>query len=172
MGIPPLKHVVDSGTVSVASAAQTIFNIATGVLNPDYISNPTNVRAASIIRKVHLQIDLVRYPLAVDAGGNANYFDMYVGFNINNNQVMPIAGSTGNSKINNQIFWEEGCLITYPKTEADLTEVWHKVWRVDISIPQAWSKIMDGDTLNLYFKSSIADGYFLKIKAIYKEIYP
>lgn len=173
MGIPPQKHVVDSGSTSVTSTAKTSFEIAKGVINPDYSANPSNVRVGSIIKGIVLQFDAV-----MDVGAsNANniYLDWYVGFNIDGQQTaqLPNPGSVGSSDIMQQIFHEDGAILKVPST-ASVNSQWQNPvsWRLYIKVPKSWEKLNRGDQIQLYFKFDTAQKCWIKVKAIYYEIFP
>lgn len=171
--IPPQKHVVDSGPVSVTSTIQTKFQIAHGVLNPDYNSNQASVRVGSLVRGVLIQLEVALDNATISSSGNPPiYFDWFIMFNVDDAQSPPTAGNVGQSDLLVQVFHQDGCLIPTPTAVAATIPPITRVWQTFVSLPPSWSKFMRGDALNLYFKADQALKYWTKIRAIYKEIFP
>lgn len=171
--MPPQKHIIDSGATSVTSSTQTLLEIAKGVMNPDPFTNPTNVRAGSIIGQLTVQLDVV-LDRTIFGNYDALYFDWYVGYNINGSQTMPTAdnvmGSAG-ADLLNQVFHQDGCIFSFADTTTTAEQT-VKSWRLNIDIPKAWKKVNRGDTINLYFKFNAAIKSWVKIRVIYKEYFP
>lgn len=173
MRMPPQKHIIDSGLTSVTSTTQTLMEIAKGVINPDPFTNPTNCRAGSIIGQLTVQFDVV---LDRTASGinDPSLLDWYIGYNINGGQTMPTAdnvmGSAG-ADLLNQVFHQDGCILEFP-TNTNVSDMQMHSWRLNVTLPKTWSKIMRGDTINLYFKFSFAIKTWVKIRVIYKEYFP
>lgn len=171
MGIPPQKHVIDSGSTTVTSTTKSTFEIVKGVLNPDYTANPSNVRVGSIVTGIMLQIDVCQD--VADTNANPVYMDWYVSYNIDSGQSLPNPGAVGSSDLMGQIFHEDGCLIPINTASASgALNSMPKSWRTYVSIPRSYSKIMRGDVIQFVFKFDTAVKMWMKVKAIYKEIYP
>lgn len=173
MTMPPQKHVIDPGATSVTSTSKTSLELVKGVLNPDYTANPTNVRVGSVVRGITVQIDVT--PDEGSFNANPLYFDWYLGYNIDGQQTaqLPNPGSVGSSDLMNQVFHEDGSLILLP-TAAQLAGQFLKLnsWRLRINIPASYQKIMRGDQIQLWFKFDTAIKCWIKVKAIYYEIFP
>lgn len=169
---PPLKHVVQyiGNGLGTGNISQVL---AVGTLNPDPYTNPTNIKATNIIRKIILLIDV---GLQGDEFAAASIvdFDVYLGFNINGAQPMPIASSVMTSHISNQVFWQEQAKMFLTTGAAATAQPKSSIWRVEVKIPPSWSKLGDGDTLELHWSVQAGAGVTWNVKwtAIYKEVYP
>lgn len=170
--MPPQKHIIEQDNLGVASATQTSLILAKGVINPDPFSDATQCRAGAIIGAITLQIDVAINATAVVQA--PQQFDWFLFFNINDAQTPPTAnnimGSAG-ADLLQQVFHQDGCMITAPNS-ASTSDASTHAWRTQITIPRAWSKIMRGDTIRLYFKFGSATQTYIKIRAIYKEYFP
>lgn len=155
----------------MTSTTQSTFEIAKGVLNPDYSANPSNVRVGSIVKGIVIQLDVVAD--TTDSNTNPVYFDWYVGYNIDSAQTVPTAGSVGSSDLMSQVFHEDGALLKFP-TVAGTNGQYQNIptWRLYVRIPKSWEKLMRGDKIFLAFKFDTAVKCWVKIKAIYYEVYP
>lgn len=173
MGMPPQKHVIDSGPTSFTTAAKTSLELVKGVLNPDYSANPTNVRVGSIVTGMLIQIDVC--PDEGSFQANPLMFDWYICYNIDGQQTaqLPNPGLVGSSDLMGQIFHEDGSIIMLP-TAAQLAGQFLKLnsWRLYVHIPKGYQKLMRGDLIQLVFKTDAAIKCWIKVKVIYKEIYP
>lgn len=168
---PPQKHVIDSGSTSVTSTAKSTLEIVKGVLNPDYTANPSNVKVGSLVTGMVLQIDVVSDVPITNA--NPVYFDWYIGYNIDQGQTLPNPGAVGSSDLMGQVFHEDGSLIPVPSATTTSSAQNHPaVWRTYVKIPKSYRKIMRGDVIQFVFKFDTAVKMWLKVKAIYYEVYP
>lgn len=169
---PPLKHVVQQTNQGQALGNLTV-PLAIGVLNPDPYTNVTNIKATNIIKKLTLMLDF-----GISNGEfNANsliVLNMYLGFNINGAQPMPLASAVGQSHISNQVFWQEQVMLYSGVTGVTNNQSNTKIIRVEIPIPPSWSKLGDGDQLEFHISAVGAAGqtYDFVLTAIYKEVYP
>lgn len=171
MGIPPQKHVIDTGATSITSTTKSTIECVKGVLNPDYTANPSNVRVGSIVTGIMIEMDVAADIASINA--NPVYFDWYVGYNIDGAQTQPNPGSVGSSDLMGQVFHEDGAL--FPLNSAVQTAagtIKLATWRTYVSIPKGYQKLMRGDIINIVFKFDTAVKFWLKAKIIYKEIYP
>lgn len=171
MGIPPLKHVVQTALLGTnIGAAVTTVDIIEGVENPDPYTNFTNVRNGSIVRQIHLYIDyddsLVGTPVV---------FDWAIWFNIQGNQTpIPNPSNMNVSKLKNQVFHQDGCLTSLTQaTSVGVTDHIIAKWRLVINVPKTFQTINFGDKIQLILKNSANNSLTnIKIMAIYKEIFP
>lgn len=172
MGMPPQKHVIDSGATTVASTSQTSLLVAKGIINPDPFTNNYECRAGSIVGAMTVQIDLAIASNVINAG--TMLFDWMLFYNINDSQTAPsceaVMSSAGADLIS-QIIHQDGTLITNPNS-LSTADANVRSWRLNIAIPRTWSKLNRGDTIRLYFKNSIANSMTIKIRVIYKEYFP
>lgn len=171
MGIPPQKHVIDSGATSITSTTKSTVELAKGVLNPDYSANPSNVRVGSVVTGMVIQLDVT--PDEGSFNANPVYFDWYIGYNIDGAQTQPNPGAVGSSDLMSQVFHEDGSLSLLP-TAAQLAGQFLKQtsWRLYVKIPKSYQKLMRGDIINLVFKFDTAIKHWIKVKVIYYEIFP
>lgn len=171
VGMPPQKHVIDSGATSITSTTKSTIELAKGVLNPDYSANPTNVRVGSIIKGLSIQLDVCMD--VADSNANPVYMDWYIGYNIDGAQTQPNPGSVGSSDLMSQVFHEDGCLIPInTATSVGAINARMNTWRLYVKIPRSWEKLMRGDIINLVFKFDTAVKMWLKAKVIYYEVFP
>lgn len=174
-GMPPQKHVIESGITTVASTAQTFFTLAKGTINPDPFSDATQCRVGSILGALTIELDVTGSPASTSDA--VQYFDWFLFYNIDDSQTAPTAdnvmGSAGKDLIN-QVFHQDGCLISYSPATGGTRSTGYEThsWRTTISIPQTYRKILRGDTIKLYYKMSTATNATLKLRVIYKEYFP
>lgn len=173
MGIPPLKHVVDDLlTITPATASVQTITLAKGTINPNYITNNTDIRNGSIIRSMTLQLDIsVNNP--TDANGSIDY-DWYVGFNIANAQSLPNPNSVGGSDLAPQIFHQDQGQFGMSTTAGTGVCPASHVVRLVLKVPRSWSKFANDDQLQFRIQKSVTNGTALlvKLRAIYYEIFP
>lgn len=168
MGIPPLKHVIDDQVLGGNFSTTQVLTLAQGTVNPNSYTTPLQVRNGSIIRQIILQIDF--------QGGStsANFMDWYVWFNIAGAQARPNPNSVNISAIKNQVFHQDGCLyalISFTAVSVVAPNI--NKWRVVIDIPKSFQQINENDAIELVWITSNNNAQDnIKIKAIYKEIFP
>lgn len=162
------KHVIDLLLIGNDISGVVSYQLALGTLNPDYFTNRDNVRAECRIASMTYQFDV---EIQTQAAVATQTIDWYIGFNINNLQAMPAPGAIGLSHIKNQIFHEEGALLSSPTTALSSTQFAHATWRGVLHIPRQWQQVNDGDTIKLFVKSNSATTTFNgKLKVIYTEL--
>lgn len=174
MGMPPQKHIVDSGLTTNASTAQTSFLLAKGIINPDPFTNNYECRSGSIIGAMTIQMDVTLGQGAKGAAGSPIIFDWGLFYNINDSQTAPTMdnamGSAGADLIN-QLFHQDQTIFVFPVSDTT-NEYRPHSWRVVVKIPKSYQKILRGDAIRLYFKFSQNLPTALKIRVIYKEYFP
>lgn len=171
--MPPLKHVIDNIFVgtnsSYAGGAANVTQIAIGTINPNSYTTQQQVRNGSIIKKITLQIDLMSTNT-----NSIDIFDWFVWFNIGGTQPRPTANLVNPSVIKNQVFHQDGCMFTVQVTSA--VGVWTprvSSWRVEINIPRSLQQINENDVIELVQQGGAnASNTHMKVKVIYKEIFP
>lgn len=166
MGIPPLKHIVESLILSEAGNVTRAIDLAVGTLNPDPYTNANNVRNGSIIRQLIVEIDA-----AVAAGtiNEQSALDWYVWFNIAGSQTVVSPTLLNASTTKNQVFKQDGSLIEHTQSGG----VWLHKWRLVIDIPRSYQQINDLDKIQFVYRWFGADSvHDLKYRFIYKEIFP
>lgn len=168
MRIPPLKHVNDD-FISIANNVLQTVDLAVGTLNPDPYTNQNNVKNGSIVTGLELLIDVAWETL--NAGSTPDTLDWYVWFNVNGAQTNPTPGATNASHLKNQIFHEEQDM-HYVPISGNTVLMPNKLWRAHISIPRGYQQINEGDKIQLCFKKTLSYTCDIKIKCIYKEIFP
>lgn len=171
MAIPPLKHVVDQVVTNAnISAVFQVIPIAVGTINPNSYTTSTQCRNGSLVKKITLQIDAVDFT----ATGQGNQLDWYIWFNIGGVQARVNPNLINGSVTKNQIFHQDGAMIAMNALTAVGVEVpWIHKWRVEINVPRSLQQINENDAIELVFSSSInAANMNLKVRAIYKEIFP
>lgn len=170
--MPPQKHIIEFDNTTIASTAQTSFLLAKGVINPDPFTDATQCRVGSILGDMTVQLDFT-----IDTASHVGVIqqvDWYIGYNINDAQTMPTAnnimGSAG-ADLLSQVFHQDGCMM---QSAVSTGTAPYNVsqWRVQVSIPKSWRKIMRGDTVRLFVKMGNAANTFVKLRVIYKEYYP
>lgn len=173
--MPPQKHIVDSGITSNSSTSQTSLLLAKGVINPDPYTTNTDCRAGSIIGDMALMLDIVQDNSVNGTPLGPMYIDWGVFYNINDQQTPPTLdnpmGSAG-ADLLNQLFHVDQCFIYFPVSAGDVTAPQPRSWRVQIGIPKSFRKIMRGDTIRFYYKSSSSGKFWIKVRVIYKEYWP
>lgn len=174
-GMPPQKHIIDSGITSNQSSAQSTVLLAKAVINPDPYTNNFEVRAGSIVGAMTIELDVTLDPQSFAAAHLPVYFDWGLFYNINDQQTAPTVDapmSSAGADMLNQLFHLDGTIINGPinSPTAD-NNVFH--WRTQVAVPKSWSKMLRGDTIRLLFKFSDATSKFwIKVRVIYKEYYP
>lgn len=169
--IPPHKHIVQVyQTAQNISAAGNGVTLAVGTLNPDPYTNVTNVRNGSIIRQIHLQIDV----LWQDSAAHHDSYEWYVWFNINGAQTQPDPQSTNASHLKNQIIHQDGRITSNVVfSSVGIFEPRVSRWRLVINIPRWAQQLNDGDKIELVHRNAVNAAIVdYRIVAIYKEIYP
>lgn len=174
MVMPPQKHVVDDLLAIPYNNVSTQFiTLVKGKLNPDYTASNTDVRAGSKVTKLTLQVDVC--PLFPTDSTNAVQYDWYIAYNIANAQTLPAPNAVGGSDVLSQIFHQDGSYIQMLNSG---TGVWQKgdVYRLSLAIPTSWQTINRDDQIVFgIIKSSMnntSNALEVKLKCIYKEIYP
>lgn len=171
---PPLKHVVDDLlTITPANGSVQTITLVKGTINPNYITNNTDVRKGSLVRSINLLIDFgINNPF--DANGTIIY-DWYIGFNIANAQTLPNPNSVGGSDLAPQVFHQDHGLfpLTTINTSTGVVQPPHLI-RLNLKIPKSWQRINVDDQIQLVIQKSVAVGTALlaKVKVIYYEVYP
>lgn len=162
---PPMKHVIETAQLGI-TAAQVTQAVVQGVLNPDPFTNITNVKAGSIVRALIIQIDA---SVLSGVAGDAT-FDWHVTYSINNAQSLPAPNSVGPSHLKNQVFHQDGALLSSTATSPSRPAV----FRALVRIPKSWQQINDGDTIyiNWIFSGIAGSSYNVKLRCIYTEYFP
>lgn len=148
--------------------------MAKGTVNPSNYVNITDVRNGSKIFGILLQLDFALHgaTLTSDTSGSMVY-DWTVDFNINGAQTLPNPNTIGSSPLQTQVFHQDGGIFPIGSTSGGSSPNTHVV-RLFVAIPKAWSQINDNDVIALRVQKSAMTTISLdvKIRAIYKEIFP
>lgn len=170
MAIPPLKHIIDQ-QVSGAniSAGNQTFILAKGVVNPNSYTTATDCRNGSIITSMSIQLDITDQAL-----NSIDFYDWYVWFNIGGAQSQPTPNSTNISVIKNQIFHQDGSLhLNNQLTAVGVYMPRIATWRLQIQIPRSFRQLNENDQIELVIRGGPnSTGTSIKLKVIYKEIFP
>lgn len=103
------------------------------------------------------------------------YIDWYVWFNIGGTQSRPFPDVTvDTSNLRNQIFHQDGTIaFNTDATFVGFVPIWKNSWRLELNVPRAWQQLNENDKLELVIGGGAnAANIYIKVKIIYKEIYP
>lgn len=171
MTMPPLKHIIDNnnGLVNISSTPN-VTTIAVGTINPNSYSTPSQVRNGSLVKKLTVQLDIIdTNPSSIE------YIDWYLWFNIGGTQSRPFPDLTvDTSNLRNQIFHQDGTACYFGQaTAASYVVPWKNSWRLEVNVPRAWQQLNENDKIELVVGGGAnVAGILIKVKVIYKEIFP
>lgn len=163
------KHIVENTIIAEAGAVVRAIPLAIGTLNPDYFTNTNNVMAESTVGKITIQIDANVTP---QAGITVDALDWYIWFNVNNGQPVQSPVGIGTTHTKNQVFHQDGALFTTPAGALYAADAHTATWRIEIGVPRSWSRLQDGDQIQLvYIWQNAPAVHQFKYRAIYTEVY-